>query len=133
MARAAPSIPIPIPMKCPFPPNGAADKLREGGPLAGQTDRQLQPLDGRRGAPGRKRMAIRSVDGAARSVRAIICFSRWRVKRSEAKPVSCKRLLGRLWLLGFDKPLWSKTNTETQHNLATSRSAQYCSCLQLVA
>ena len=52
-------------------PNGAADKLREDGALACQSDRQLQPLDGRRGAPDRKRMVIRSPDGAARSVRAI--------------------------------------------------------------
>ncbi len=34
-------------------------------------DRPLQPLDGRREAPDRQRMAIRSADGAARSVRAI--------------------------------------------------------------
>jgi len=34
-------------------------------------DRPLQPLDGRREAPVRKRMVIRSTDGAARSVRAI--------------------------------------------------------------
>jgi len=34
-------------------------------------DRPLQPLDGRREAPGRQRMGIRSADGAARSVRAI--------------------------------------------------------------
>jgi len=52
--------------------NGAADKLREGGTLACRPDRQLQPLDGRRVAPGRKWMVIRSADGAARSVRAIV-------------------------------------------------------------
>jgi len=34
-------------------------------------DRPLQPLDGRRAAPDRKRMSIRSPDGAALSVRAI--------------------------------------------------------------
>ena len=51
--------------------NGAADKLREGGTLACRPDRQLQPLDGRRVAPGRKWMVIRSADGAARSIRAI--------------------------------------------------------------
>ncbi|MCS6804708.1 MAG: hypothetical protein RMM98_15670 [Acidobacteriota bacterium] len=33
--------------------------------------RPLHPLDGRREAPDRKRMAIRSADGVARSVRAI--------------------------------------------------------------
>ena len=35
--------------------------------LARVVDRPLQPLDGRREAPGRQRMAIRSPDGAARS------------------------------------------------------------------
>ena len=35
-------------------------------------DRPLQPLDGRREAPDRKRMLVRSPDGAARSVRAIV-------------------------------------------------------------
>ena len=39
--------------------------------LARVDDRPLQPLDGRREAPDRKRMIIRSPDGAARSVRAI--------------------------------------------------------------
>jgi len=39
--------------------------------LARVDDRPLQPLDGRRGAPDRKRMSIRSPDGAAQSVRAI--------------------------------------------------------------
>jgi len=56
------------------PPNGAADKLREDGTLACQPDRQLHPLDGRRFAPAIKRMAIRSPDGAARSVRAISVY-----------------------------------------------------------
>ena len=46
--------------------NGAADKLPEGGTLVRQPDRQLQPLDGRREAPHRKRVVIRSPDGAAR-------------------------------------------------------------------
>ncbi len=39
--------------------------------LARVDGRPLQPLDGRREAPDRKRMLIRSPDGAARSVRAI--------------------------------------------------------------
>jgi len=39
--------------------------------LARVDDRPLQPLDGRREAPDRKRMLIRSPDGAAQSVRAI--------------------------------------------------------------
>jgi len=38
-------------------------------------DRPLQPLDGRREAPDRKRMSIRSPVGAARSVRAIAKIS----------------------------------------------------------
>jgi hypothetical protein len=40
--------------------------------LARVDDRPLQPLDGRREAPDRKRMLIRSPDGAAQSVRAIV-------------------------------------------------------------
>jgi hypothetical protein len=39
--------------------------------LARVDDCPLQPLDGRREAPDRKRVAIRNADGAARSVRAI--------------------------------------------------------------
>jgi len=56
---------------CICPPNGAADQRRGGGELAHQPNRPLHPLDGRREAPDRQRMAIRSADGAARSVRAI--------------------------------------------------------------
>jgi len=37
-------------------------------------DRPLQPLDGWRKAPDRKPMGIRSADGTARSVRAIIVY-----------------------------------------------------------
>jgi len=39
--------------------------------LARVDDRPLQPLDGWRKAPDRKRMGIRSADGTARTVRAI--------------------------------------------------------------
>jgi hypothetical protein len=42
--------------------------------LARVDDRPLQPLDGWREGPDRKRMLIRSPDGAARSVRAIKLF-----------------------------------------------------------
>ncbi len=52
--------------------NGAAGKLQEDGTRAYQPDRPLHPLDGRRETPDRKRMVIRSPDGAARSVRAIV-------------------------------------------------------------
>jgi hypothetical protein len=52
-------------------------------------DRPMQPLDGRRGAPDRKRMAIRSPVGVARSVRAIIVFS------CAAESTQCSRF-GRL-------------------------------------
>ncbi|MFH1218901.1 MAG: hypothetical protein V1694_00405, partial [Candidatus Eisenbacteria bacterium] len=63
--------PPPLILRFPWLPNGAADKLRREGTLACLTERQLHPLDGRREAPDRERMAIRSPDGAARSVRAI--------------------------------------------------------------
>ncbi|MCK5601458.1 hypothetical protein KAR91_06310, partial [Candidatus Pacearchaeota archaeon] len=43
-------------------------RMRE---LAREDDRPLHPLDGRRFAPDRMRMGIRSDDGVARSVRAI--------------------------------------------------------------
>ena len=51
--------------------NGAADQRRGGGELAHQPNRPLHPLDGRREAPGRKRMAIRSADGAVDSNRVL--------------------------------------------------------------
>ena len=66
--------------------HGVADQRRGGGELAHQPNRPLHPLDGRREAPDRKRMAIRSADGAARSVRALVPVQ-------PPKAVGCNRLL----------------------------------------
>jgi|GEM_PF-2269610 len=50
---------------------GGANQRRADARLLGLDDIPLQPLDGRRQAPDRKRMSIRSPDVAAQSVRAI--------------------------------------------------------------
>jgi len=70
--------------------------------LARVDDRPLQPLDGRREAPDRQRMAIRSADGAARSVRAIALLHPRRApgcisnssECSLAPAVGCERQFG---------------------------------------
>jgi len=54
---------------------GATDQWQGGGELAHQSNRPLNPLDGRREAQDRKRIAISSADGMARSVRAILYLS----------------------------------------------------------
>jgi len=108
--------------------NGAADQRRGGGELAHQPSRPLQPLDGRREAPDRKRMAIRS----AISTTSII-FQYFAYHKTACKP-ACRKRPDRSsrWLWGLVLDCTSDLSALTikalmldssQHSLFVKKSA----------